>query len=134
MLRRSLVCLLLGLVVSGCASVIEGAESCREETLVGSWKTTWLDEYWTFSADGSLLCEGLCNYGAGVGGPRSWANDPSANLWAGPLEYLKLTFTEKTFEGSLGAYRCQILDAGAALRLKPFRGPDLDFIRAAGDG
>ncbi len=132
MLRRSLYCLILAFLVAGCASSIEGIESCREDTLAGSWKTTWQDEYWTFGRDGSLVCEGPCNYGAGVGSPRGWADDPSANLWSGSYEYLKLIFTEKTFEGSLGAYRCQTLEEGAVLRLKPFKGPDLDFTRAAG--
>ena len=132
MLRHSRVCLVLAFLVAGCAASVEGIESCREETLVGSWKTTWLDEYWTFAPDGSLLCEGPCSYGAGVGSPQGWADDASANLWSGSFEYLKLIFTEKTFEGSLGAYRCQTLEEGTALRLKPFKGPDLDFTRAAG--
>lgn len=130
MSRGAALLLFIALTLTGCAAAIEGIEACREDTLVDRWKISWGEEYWTFAPDGSLRCEGTCEYGPGVGRPQSWDDDPSANMWARRFGYLKLVFTEKTFEGSIGAYRCQIHDQGRALRLKPFRGPDLDFTRA----
>ena len=120
------------LFLSGCAAAGVGGEDCERESLLGTWKTSWMEEYWTFKPDGTLECIGQCFYGLGIGGPEGWADEPHANLWAGEYDFLKLIFSEKTFEGTLGSYRCLLLDEGRTLRLEPFKGPDLDLIRADG--
>ena len=48
------------------------------------------------------------------------------------VRFSETYFSEKTFEGTLGSYRCLLLNEGRALRLEPFKGPDLDLIRADG--
>ena len=116
--------LLLGLFA--CASV-EGAGPCSESTLFQSWKSEQALSIWRFAPEGVLECQGICDYGPDLGEPLSWAPDPTANLWASRLGYLKLEFSEKTFEGTLGAVRCRTEDAGRRLILEQFRGPDLVF-------
>ena len=124
----TLLVLLAGVLgASACAS--SSVEPCQEETLVGAWKAEWTDEVWTFEADGRLLCEGVCYYGTGTGQPKGWGYEPEANVWSQPLDYIKLVFTEKTFGGTLGAYRCQVSPQGTKLTLMPFKGEDLVFDR-----
>ena len=116
--------LLLGLVA--CATA-EGEGPCSEGTLFQSWKSEQALSIWRFGPEGALECQGICDYGPELGQPLSWAPDPSANLWASGLDYLKLEFSEQTFEGTLGAVRCRTEDAGQRLVLEQFRGPDLVF-------
>ena len=96
---KHLILLTLLSALLACASM-EDRLSCNEEALIGTWKADWRLEIWTFEPDGTLQCEGLCNYGAEFGYPERWEGDESANLWSGGVEYLKLHFTEFTFEGT----------------------------------
>lgn len=106
-----------------------GKESCSEESLIGAWQANWRLEIWTFEPDGTLACEGICNYGAGFGYPEGWEGEESANLWSGGVEYLKLHFTEMTFEGTENSFRCDIADDGKTLILDPLAGQPLTFKR-----
>ena len=63
----------------------------------------------------------------------SWACDSTANLWAQDEDYIKLEFTDKTFEGTIGGFRCLISDDGQELILEPIAGPDLTFTRVEPD-
>ncbi len=116
--------LLVGL---GACATAPGVGACNEATLFQSWKSEQALSIWRFEPAGVLECQGICDYGPDLGQPLSWAPDPSANLWASELGYLKLEFSEKTFEGTLGAVRCRTEDAGRRLILEQFRGPDLVF-------
>ncbi len=124
MIRLMIVALLIALAPPAWAA------SCREDTLPGRWHADWAAAVWEFQADGTLLCEGRCSYGPEIGTPESWAYEPSANLWSSPLDYIKLVFSAKRFEGTTGAFRCDTEDAGRALVLEPFRGKTLTFRRS----
>ena len=106
------------------------SESCSDDNLPGNWKAEWADEIWRFEADGRILCAGNCYYGAGTGKPKGWAYEPDASLWATPIDYIKLVFTERTFDGTLGSYRCLLDQDGERLTLIPFSGEDLVFQRS----
>jgi hypothetical protein len=125
----ALWCLLL---LGACASLGDH-EACETDSLVGSWKADWILEVWTFEADGDFICTGLCNFGPEIGQPVSWAGDSTANLWAQDEDYIKLEFTDKTFEGTIGGFRCLISDDGQELILEPIAGPDLTFTRVEFD-
>ncbi len=106
------------------------AASCTEATLLGAWVTTWDEsETWTFAEAGELLCDGFCDYGRGIGRPRGWAYEPHANVWSRPLDHLKLIFSERVFEGTTGAFRCDIEEDGKELLLDPMRGEVLRLQR-----
>ncbi len=126
-LKHLILLTLLG-ALSACASMADRL-SCNEEVLIGTWKADWRLEIWTFEPDGTLQCEGLCNYGAEFGYPERWEGDESANLWSGGVEYLKLHFTEFTFEGTEGAFRCDVNEEATLLILDPIAGPPFTFTR-----
>lgn len=119
------LCLIL--LLAACTTL--RSESCSDETLPGNWKAEWAQEIWRFEADGRILCAGNCYYGAGTGKPKGWAYEPEASLWATPIDYIKLVFTERSFEGTLGSYRCLLDEDGKRLTLVPFSGEDLVFQR-----
>ena len=125
--RRLLaICCLLFL---GACEALGDRQACEADSLVGSWKADWILEIWTFESNGDFTCTGLCNFGPDIGKPVSWSGDPTANLWAHDEDYIKLEFTDKTFEGTIGAFRCLISGDGQALLLEPIAGPDLTFTR-----
>ena len=103
------------------------AANCSEETIVGAWQTEWAPEVWSFKADGSLHCQGGCDYGPKYGSPLSWAYDPEATLFSVPIDHVKLEFTAHKFEGTVGGFRCRIERDGQLLVLDPFRGDPLLF-------
>ncbi|MDX1401004.1 MAG: hypothetical protein R3245_03700 [Kiloniellales bacterium] len=119
----------LAFAVAGCIASGDRA-NCTQESLLGSWRADWRLEIWTFEPDGTLACEGICNYGVDFGYPERWEADPSANLWSSGVEYLKLHFTETTFEGTEGAFRCDVFDNGEKLILDPIAGPPFTFTKA----
>jgi len=94
------------------------ADRCREDTLPGAWKAQGSGNVWLFHADGRLACEGPCRFTATTGDPVSWAYEPHANVWARPIDYVKLIFTKAVFDGVLGSFRCYIEDDGRILRLQ----------------
>ena len=120
------LCLIL--MLAACTTI--RSESCSDDNLPGNWKAEWADEIWRFEADGRILCAGNCYYGAGTGKPKGWAYEPDASLWATPIDYIKLVFTERTFDGTLGSYRCLLDQDGERLTLIPFSGEDLVFQRS----
>ncbi len=120
----------LSLVLSLSACATLRSDSCSDETLPGNWNADWTEEIWRFEADGRILCAGNCYYGAGTGKPQGWAYEPEASLWSRPIDHIKLIFTERSFEGTLGAYRCSLDQDGQRLTLRPFRGEELVFERA----
>ncbi len=128
MIRRMLRLMAFVLTISLAGPAL--AAGCREDTLPGRWRADWTEAVWEFRADGALLCEGRCNYGTDIGTPETWAYEPSANLWSRPLEFIKLIFSAKRFEGTTGAFRCDTEQAGQVLQLEPFRGKTLTFRRS----
>ena len=116
------------LALGACASNGKNA-ACIEETLLTSWKADWIRAVWTFEPGGRLACEGICDYGPGFGEPVSWAPEPTANLWASGLDYIKLTFTEVVLDGTVGGLRCRTENFGTRLVLEPLSGIDLTFSR-----
>ena len=102
---------------------------CTEESLLDSWKAEWVFAVWTFEPEGALACQGICDYGPRFGEPLSWAPDPTANLWASGLDYVKISFDKVVLEGTTGALRCRTDEFGRRLILEPFDGPDLTFVR-----
>ena len=124
--RLSILCCLLFL---GACATTGAPRACDEDALVGAWKADWIMEIWTFEADGGFTCTGLCNFGPDIGEPVTWAGDPTANLWASDVDYIRLDFTNKAFEGTIGAFRCVVLNNGRDLLLEPIAGLDLTFTR-----
>ena len=125
---RKLISLAMMLVLGACAGD-GGGGACVEETLLVSWQADWVLAIWTFEPDGRLVCQGICDYGPEIGEPVSWAPEPTANLWSSGLDYIKLTFTETVFEGTVGGLRCRTEDFGGRLVLEPLSGIDLTFTR-----
>ncbi len=119
---------LLLALVAACGS--NRVERCRPDSLTGTWRTTWApEESWTFAPDGTLTCSGPCNYGSGIGVPRAWAYDPSANAFGGPISHLKLSFSGYVFEGVTEAYRCEIDRQGQRLLLTQLGQDPLRLVR-----
>jgi hypothetical protein len=116
------------LALGACAGNGRNA-ACVEESLLTAWKADWIRATWTFEPDGRLACEGVCDYGPGFGEPVSWAPEPTANLWASGLDYIKLTFSEVVLDGTVGGLRCRTEDFGNRLVLEPLSGIDLTFTR-----
>lgn len=109
--------LLLAPLVSLLAAPALAADRCRETTLPGAWVSNQSGNIWTFHPDGKLSCDGSCRFVQVTGAPISWAYEPHANIWSRPIEHLKLTFENITFEGVFGSFRCQIEEDGQTLRL-----------------
>ena len=116
--RRKFPAAALAFVLAVFASTAAWAERCREHTLPGAWRALGSGNIWTFHSDGGLTCRGTCKFVRLTGDPVSWAYEPNANIWAEPLDYIKLEFTKVTFDGVLGAFRCVIEDDGGILRLE----------------
>lgn len=109
-------CLAAGfsLFLAGAASA---AESCKETTLPGSWKSAQSGNVWTFHSDGKLSCQGSCAFTQVTGQPISWAYEPNANVWSSPIDHVMLVFEKITFDGVFGSFRCQIDEGGRTLQL-----------------
>lgn len=128
--RRLVPALVLVLLVSACASGSKtGRADCTEATLPGPWTSVQTGNIWTFHPDGRLSCDGPCRFTATTGDPVSWAYEPGANVWADPIDYVKLEFTKVTFQGVFGAFRCVTEDNARMLRLESEDDAPMVFVR-----
>lgn len=115
---KSLLRVVLPLLLMVSATTTAWADRCNPETLPGSWRAVASGNVWVFAQDGGLSCQGTCKFINFTGEPVSWADEPNANIWAEPLDYIKLEFTKVTFDGIFGSFRCVIEDDGKVLRLE----------------